>query len=156
MMRSLIAPRSFAQIAIVDRDHRSNDRRSFMLCQMAIADRDLDLDREKKIATIDDRRSLMPCCICLPYFRFLPETMTTEAKGGDWVSLIGESSTPEIGITDTPSKPHSYCSVKNGVNDMLDYIALLVALVAPFIIGPCIVGVFQVRTILHALGQNLP
>ena len=39
----------------------------------------------------------------------------------------------------------SYCSVKNGVNDMLDYIALVVALVAPLIIGPCIVGVFQVR-----------
>lgn len=38
----------------------------------------------------------------------------------------------------------SYCSVKNGVNDMLDYIALVVALVAPLIIGPCIVGVFQV------------
>ena len=38
----------------------------------------------------------------------------------------------------------SYCSVKNGVNDMLDYIALVVALVVPLIIGPCIVGVFQV------------
>jgi len=38
----------------------------------------------------------------------------------------------------------SYCSVKNGVNDLLDYIALVVALVAPLIIGPCIVGIFQV------------
>ena len=45
----------------------------------------------------------------------------------------------------------SYCSVKNGVNDMLDYIALVVALVAPLIIGPCIVGVFQVRITTHLL-----
>ena len=43
----------------------------------------------------------------------------------------------------------TFCSMKNGVNDMLDYIALMVALVAPLIIGPCIVGVFQVSLCSH-------
>ena len=41
-------------------------------------------------------------------------------------------------------QPHN-CSVRSGVNDMLDYLALVVALVAPFLIGPCIVGIFQVN-----------
>lgn len=50
---------------------------------------------------------------------------------------------PKMAATDHTAVELSYCSVKNGVNDMLDYIALVVALVAPFIIGPCIVGVFQ-------------
>ena len=49
-----------------------------------------------------------------------------------------------MAATDHTAVELSYCSVKNGVNDMLDYIALVVALVSPFIIGPCIVGVFQV------------
>ena len=55
-----------------------------------------------------------------------------------------EDPNPKMAATDRTTVELSYCSVKNGVNDMLDYIALVVALVAPFIIGPCIVGVFQV------------
>lgn len=39
----------------------------------------------------------------------------------------------------------TYCSVKTGVNDLLDYIALMVALVLPLIIGPGAVAVFQVK-----------
>ena len=38
----------------------------------------------------------------------------------------------------------SYCSVKTGVNDLLDYMAISVSLIIPFVIGPLIVGVFQV------------
>ena len=57
---------------------------------------------------------------------------------------ISEEPNPKMAATDHTAVELSYCSVKNGVNDMLDYIALVVALVAPFIIGPCIVGVFQV------------
>lgn len=38
----------------------------------------------------------------------------------------------------------TYCTVKTGVNDILDYIALVVALILPFIVGPCLVGFFQV------------
>ena len=38
----------------------------------------------------------------------------------------------------------TYCTVKTGVNDLLDYIALVVALLLPLALGPCIVGVFQV------------
>ncbi|TRY61503.1 hypothetical protein TCAL_05713 [Tigriopus californicus] len=37
----------------------------------------------------------------------------------------------------------TYCTVKTGVNDILDYIALVVALILPLIIGPGLVGVFQ-------------
>ena len=57
---------------------------------------------------------------------------------------ISEEPNPKMAATDHTAVELSYCSVKNGVNDMLDYIALVVALVAPLIIGPCIVGVFQV------------
>lgn len=39
----------------------------------------------------------------------------------------------------------SYCSVKTGVNDLLDYMAITVSLIIPFVIGPLIVGVFQVK-----------
>ncbi len=39
----------------------------------------------------------------------------------------------------------TYCTVKTGVNDLLDYIALMVAFVLPLVIGPCAVAVFQVR-----------
>ena len=39
----------------------------------------------------------------------------------------------------------SYCSVKTGVNDLLDYMAISVSLIIPFVIGPLVVGVFQVR-----------
>ena len=38
----------------------------------------------------------------------------------------------------------SYCSVKTGVNDLLDYMALAVSLIIPLVIGPLVVGVFQV------------
>ena len=38
----------------------------------------------------------------------------------------------------------TYCSVKTGVNDLLDYIALFVALVLPLLVGPGAVAVFQV------------
>ena len=63
---------------------------------------------------------------------------------------ISEEPNPKMAATDHTAVELSYCSVKNGVNDMLDYIALVVALVAPFIIGPCIVGVFQVIiSLLH-------
>ena len=41
----------------------------------------------------------------------------------------------------------SYCSVKTGVNDLLDYMAISVSLIIPFVIGPLIVGVFQVNWI---------
>ena len=55
------------------------------------------------------------------------------------------TSGPDIASNQHPASVElHHCSVKNGVNDMLDYIALVVALVAPFIIGPCIVGIFQV------------
>ena len=48
--------------------------------------------------------------------------------------------------TNEPSKQDiSYCTVKTGVNDLLDYISLAVALVIPLIVGPCVVGIFQVR-----------
>ena len=40
----------------------------------------------------------------------------------------------------------SYCSVKTGVNDMLDYMSIAVSLIIPFVIGPLVVGVFQVST----------
>ena len=40
----------------------------------------------------------------------------------------------------------SYCSVKTGVNDLLDYMAITVSLIIPFVIGPLVVGVFQVST----------
>ena len=38
----------------------------------------------------------------------------------------------------------AYCSVKTGVNDLLDYMALAVSLIIPLVIGPLVVGVFQV------------
>ena len=53
-------------------------------------------------------------------------------------------------------QPHN-CSVRSGVNDMLDYLALVVALVAPFLIGPCIVGIFQVNNynmVVQAQGKK--
>lgn len=56
------------------------------------------------------------------------------------------TSGPDMSNQHPASVELHHCSVKNGVNDMLDYIALVVALVAPFIIGPCIVGIFQVCT----------
>lgn len=40
----------------------------------------------------------------------------------------------------------SYCSVKTGVNDLLDYMAISVSLIIPFVIGPLVVGVLQVST----------
>jgi len=51
--------------------------------------------------------------------------------------------------SDAPSNPRrdidlSYCSVKTGVNDLLDYMAIAVSLVIPLVIGPLVVGVFQV------------
>ena len=42
----------------------------------------------------------------------------------------------------------AYCSVKTGVNDLLDYMALAVSLIIPLVIGPLVVGVFQV-SMLH-------
>lgn len=39
----------------------------------------------------------------------------------------------------------TYCTVKTGLNDLLDYIALMVALIIPLIMGPCLVGLFQVQ-----------
>jgi len=46
--------------------------------------------------------------------------------------------------TDDPSKRDlSYCTVKTGVNDLLDYISIAVALVIPLVLGPCVVGVLQ-------------
>ena len=38
----------------------------------------------------------------------------------------------------------TYCTVKTGVNDFLDYIALVVSLVIPLILGPGLAGVGQV------------
>ena len=53
----------------------------------------------------------------------------------------------------------TYCTVKTGVNDFLDYIALIVALVIPLILGPGLAGVGQVspeRTnCLRKLGPSL-
>ena len=43
-------------------------------------------------------------------------------------------------------KDLSYCTVKTGVNDLLDYISLAVALIIPLVLGPLVVGVLQVRT----------
>ena len=43
-------------------------------------------------------------------------------------------------------KDLSYCTVKTGVNDLLDYIPLAVALIIPLVLGPLVVGVLQVRT----------
>ena len=71
---------------------------------------------------------------------------STQAEENQFVTnphTSGEPN-PKMAATDHTAVEQNYCSVKNGVNDMLDYIALVVALVAPFIIGPCIVGVFQV------------
>ena len=42
-------------------------------------------------------------------------------------------------------KDLSYCTVKTGVNDLLDYISLAVALIIPLVLGPLVVGVLQVR-----------
>ena len=42
----------------------------------------------------------------------------------------------------------SYCSVKSGVNDLLDYMAISVSLIIPFVMGPLVVGVFQVSTLI--------
>ena len=39
----------------------------------------------------------------------------------------------------------TYCTVKTGVNDFLDYIALVVSLVIPLVLGPGLAGVGQVR-----------
>ena len=84
----------------------------------------------------------------------LKSTLAPEASGvlGSTQSALAaltseEAESEASGESPVESQPVelSYCSVKNGVNDMLDYIALVVALVAPLIIGPCIVGVFQVR-----------
>ena len=82
----------------------------------------------------------------------LKSTLAPEASGvlGSTQSALAALTSEEAeasGESPVESQPVelSYCSVKNGVNDMLDYIALVVALVAPLIIGPCIVGVFQVR-----------
>jgi len=40
-------------------------------------------------------------------------------------------------------KDLSYCTVKTGVNDLLDYISLAVALIIPLVLGPLVVGVLQ-------------
>ena len=59
------------------------------------------------------------------------------------------SSATEASSIVTPGGPLSdkdlaYCSVKTGVNDLLDYISLAVALIIPLVLGPCVVGVLQV------------
>jgi hypothetical protein len=43
----------------------------------------------------------------------------------------------------------TYCTIKNGVNDLLDYIALTVALIIPLILGPGVIGLFQVGYTLN-------
>ena len=77
-----------------------------------------------------------------------PSNDVTEDNNFQW-KLIKSTTTTTTTLSPIDEPPDSlkigHCTIKNGVNDMLDYIALVVALVAPFIIGPCIVGVFQVR-----------
>ena len=43
----------------------------------------------------------------------------------------------------------SYCSVKTGVNDLLDYMAITVSLIIPFVVGPLVIGVFQVSAVCN-------
>ena len=45
----------------------------------------------------------------------------------------------------------TYCTVKTGVNDFLDYIAIVISLVIPLILGPGLAGVGQVREIQTGL-----
>ena len=49
----------------------------------------------------------------------------------------------------------TYCTVRTGVNDLLDYIAIMVSFVLPLIIGPCIVGVLQVRETMLENKNNI-
>jgi hypothetical protein len=111
----------------------------------------------RPIRTLSDgptaRQKLLVVSIWLlaAIFGFLtcfPEKMMAMSGGG------GPDKSLQVSTSDPPDDEElnvvasnielSHCSVKNGVNVMLDYIALVVALVAPLIIGPCIVGVFQV------------
>ncbi len=53
----------------------------------------------------------------------------------------------------------TYCTVKTGINDLLDYIALVVALLIPLVMGPCVVAVGQVvgyRGICTSMGMENP
>ena len=43
----------------------------------------------------------------------------------------------------------TYCTVKTGLNDLLDYIAIAVALILPMIIGPFLVAIFQVSNTIY-------
>ena len=90
--------------------------------------------------------SLFGFLTCFPD-KFVHGTEESNLVGGPKGGFKGQNSNsggPSSIRVDATEDELSYCSVKNGVNDMLDYIALVVALVAPLIIGPCIVGVFQV------------
>ena len=94
----------------------------------------------------------------------LPTTLKPGISDEDQ-EKVAAAADESLQVMPTATVELSYCSVKNGVNDMLDYIALVVALVAPLIIGPCIVGVFQVillendqhrHFLLYLLEPNVP
>ena len=38
----------------------------------------------------------------------------------------------------------TYCTVKTGLNDLLDYLAIMITIVFPLLLGPCLVGLLQV------------
>ena len=71
---------------------------------------------------------------------------TTAAASSSTVMTLTEAAA--AAVTAENDKDLSYCTVKTGVNDLLDYISLAVALVIPLVLGPCVVGVLQVRQYL--------
>ena len=70
-------------------------------------------------------------------------TATTSASSSTVMTLTEAAAA--AAVTAENDKDLSYCTVKTGVNDLLDYISLAVALVIPLVLGPCVVGVLQVR-----------
>lgn len=77
--------------------------------------------------------------------RKIIEEQLKEVQGGFPLSEESEPFTDGSTLT-ARGMDLTYCTVKTGLNDLLDYIALIVALVLPLILGPCLVGLCQVRT----------
>jgi hypothetical protein len=61
-------------------------------------------------------------------------------------TMLPPGTPTELLATEAAVAELTYCTVRTGVDDMLDYLAIVVALILPLALGPGFVAVFQVIT----------
>ncbi len=77
---------------------------------------------------------------CFPdkvFGRAMSQKMVEEQSHDSLMSPPSVGTPREVDLT--------YCSVKTGFNDLIDYLTLTVTFVVPLVLGPCAAIIFQVR-----------